>query len=113
MSVMGSLIRKTRGRFVWAVAVSACVGLFAAFIFARSVWSVDALVRDGRGALGRNHPAAALQIARSAVQQAPDSLAAWRLLADAAEKANDRKEAVSALTHLTAADASRAADYWM
>src|SRR4029077_10538519 len=77
------------------------------------MWSVDALLRDGRAALAPGDSALALENGQRAVRRTPSSLPAWRLLADAAEEANEREEAVAALTHLAEVDLSRAADYWM
>jgi hypothetical protein len=52
---------RTPRRFVWLLAV--CVGavLIVVFFLLRSMWSADALVREGRVSLAREDPAAALR----------------------------------------------------
>ena len=104
----------TPRKIVWFVAACVGAGLAVFYFFTmRPLWSADALVRDGRAALVMGDAAAALDSGRRAVRQAPNSVAAWRLLADAAQGAQERTEAIAALTHLAEADLSRAADYWM
>ena len=87
--------------------------LLAIFIFTEQISSVDGLLSDGRAALVRGNSAVAQEMGRRAVNRAPSLVAAWRLLADAAEQAEDRSQAVAALTRLAEIDRSNAATHWM
>ena len=103
-----------RGRaVVCLLTVCLGIGLAAVCIAERTLWSVEALMRGGRMALSRGDLPAALEKAHRAVRRAPGSLGACLLLADVAERADEREEAVDALTRLTEIDFSRASNYWM
>ncbi len=85
-----------------------------AFVFVwNRVWSVEGLLRDAHKALVQGKAAVAAEIAQTAVDRAPRSARAYRLLADAAEQSGDLPRAIGALTSLAEVDSSHAADCWM
>jgi tetratricopeptide (TPR) repeat protein len=104
-----------RGRYrsVMLATVVVCAGLLAVLLSTRQTGSVDALVRDGLAALARGQPSVALEYGKRAASRAPRSVAAWRLLADAAEQSEDRSQAVAALTRLAEIDLPNAGTHWM
>jgi tetratricopeptide (TPR) repeat protein len=75
--------------------------------------SVDSLVREGRRALARDDVKAGLENGQHAVRMAPGSIAAWRLVADAAERADEPSQAVAACQRLVDLDPADSGAHWM
>src|SRR5882757_8255282 len=94
-----------RRRVAWSVIGLALACLLAVMsVFGQRRSNLEGVLREGRRALIMGNFPAALQIARRAVDRAPDSDVAWRLLVDAAEREEAAEEAVGGLTRLAELD---------